>query len=110
MILLKCMNSAFDQFELPKPARHLIRRCINRFQSIITVCRSTRCDLCILSKVCIVHSAKYVVDEMQELVEVHGAKDIAIVILYFVQINVHEICDEILARGLETKDFMDKSC
>ena len=51
------------------------------------------------------HSAKYVVDEMQELVEVHGAKDIAIVDSLFCanKRRVHEICDEILARGLEKK-------
>ncbi len=117
-----CFTKARPKFkdldQLPKPARHLIPKTtvykpipidnhgMPKYSMITSRGCPHLCAFCQKSRTGYrSHSAKYVVDEMQELVEVHGAKDIAIVDSLFCanKRRVHEICDEILARGLENK-------
>ena len=103
---------------LPKPARHLLPKSItykpvpidNHGMPKYTMITSRGCPhACAFCQKARTgyrsHSAKYVVDEMEELVEKYGAKDIAIVDSLFCanKRRVHAICDEILARGLEKK-------
>jgi radical SAM superfamily enzyme YgiQ (UPF0313 family) len=107
-----------DLDKLPKPARHLIPKStvykpvpidnhgMPKYSMITSRGCPHLCAFCQKSRTGYrSHSAKYVVDEMQELVEKYGAKDIAIVDSLFCanKRRVHEICDEILSRGLETK-------
>lgn len=106
-----------DLDSLPKPARHLLRsnnykpipvdnHGLPKFSMITSRGCPHACAFCQKSRTGYrSHSAKYVVDEMEQLVDEFGAKDIAFVDSLFCanKRRVHEICDEIIARGLQKR-------
>lgn len=103
--------------ELPKPARHLLPSNIYKpipidnngtpkFSMITSRGCPHSCAFCQKANSGYrSHSAKYIVDEMEELVDKYGAKDIAVVDSLFCanRKRVEAICDEIMARGLQSR-------
>ena len=103
--------------ELPKPARHLLRsnnykpipvdnHGLPKFSMISSRGCPHACAFCQKAQTGYrSHSAKYVVDEMEQLVDEFGAKDIAFVDSLFCanKKRVHAICDEIIRRGLQKR-------
>ena len=102
---------------LPKPARHLLRsnnykpipvdnHGLPKFSMVTSRGCPHACAFCQKAQTGYrSHSAKYVVDEMEQLINDFGAKDIAFVDSLFCanKKRVYAICDEIIARGLQKR-------